>query len=220
MADVFPRRNLPGDAEQWGREVEKRVAAVDSTLESVQQSVQGQNRNTASSLSVIAAQIEKIEQTQAQIQAAQADIIAAQAEIVATSNFLATQTVSDSRVTETTYSGTPGGTVWLPYDGTYDCALDVTTGSAGKLLIQASANLMAGGGVNCLMAIEVVGQVAPAVPSPFTSYVTDSVAGVTRVAVAGLVANTTYTVRIRRGVSGTTGGAAIWGVQTLTVTRS
>jgi len=67
MADVFPRRNLPGDAEQWGREVEKRVAAVDSTLESVQQSVQGQNRNIASSLSVLAEQIAAIREAQEEI---------------------------------------------------------------------------------------------------------------------------------------------------------
>lgn len=227
MSDVFPRRNLPDHAEMWGREVESRVTDVGGKVEIVGQQVQSLNRNTASSLSLLADQITKLEEAQEDIRIAQANIVAAQADIVATQNsiistqnFLSTQTVYSSKSSEDTYSGTPGGTVWLPFSSTYDCSVSVTTGSAGRLLIQASANLMAGGGINTLMGIEVVGEVGPSVPSPFTSYVTNSVAGVTRVAVFGGSANTTYTVRIRRGVQGTTSGGAVWAVQTLAVTRS
>lgn len=220
MADVFPRRNLPDLAEQWGREVEGRVSAVGTAIDIANQNVQSLNRNTASSLEVLATQIRAVEAAQEEIEQAQADIVATQAEITQTTNFLSTQTVYSAKSTEDTYAGTPGGTVWMGFDSTYDCSVSVTTGPAGRLLIMASANLMAGGGVNGLMGIEVVGQVGPSVPSTFTSYVTDSVAGVTRVAVFSGSANTTYTVRIRRGVQGSTGGAAVWAVQTLAVTRS
>lgn len=67
MADVFPRRNLPGEAEQWGRDVEGRIQSADAALESIQQSLQGQNRNTASSLSVLAEQIRAIREAQDEI---------------------------------------------------------------------------------------------------------------------------------------------------------
>lgn len=61
MTDVFPRRNLPDDgkghsAEPWGREVEKRIVGAESSLETLQQSFSGQNRNTASSLGDLATQ--------------------------------------------------------------------------------------------------------------------------------------------------------------------
>lgn len=61
MSDVFPRRNLPDDgkghsAEPWGREVEKRIVDNEGSLLSLQQSFQGQNRNTASSLGDLATQ--------------------------------------------------------------------------------------------------------------------------------------------------------------------
>lgn len=57
MTDVFPRRNLPGDSDVWGRGVETRVIGVEGAVESLGQLVQGQNRNTASSLEVLAGQI-------------------------------------------------------------------------------------------------------------------------------------------------------------------
>lgn len=73
MPDVFPRRNLPDDAGPtasavpWGRAVENRIVGSEITLEMLQQNVQGQNRNTASSLSVIAQQIQAIEETQTEL---------------------------------------------------------------------------------------------------------------------------------------------------------
>lgn len=62
MTDVFPRRNLPDDgkgnsSEPWGREVEKRVINVETGLEMLSQSLSGQNRSTASSLTDLAAQV-------------------------------------------------------------------------------------------------------------------------------------------------------------------
>lgn len=57
MTDVFPRRNLPDEAEPWGREHDKRVIALETGLDSLQKGLQGQNRNTASSLASLGDQI-------------------------------------------------------------------------------------------------------------------------------------------------------------------
>lgn len=226
MPDVFPRRNLNPDAEQWGREVENRATNAETALEIIKQDVQSQNRNTASSLSVLAGQIKAVQDaqaaivtTQAQIQAAQADIVAAQSSIIATTNFLSTQTVFEAKSTIDTFTGSNTGTTWRGFDATYDCSVTVTTGNAGKLLIQASANLT-GGGLSALIGIEIVGLTGPDFPGPLSTYVTDASAGVTRVVGAPLTPNTTYTVRTRRGINGSTSGAIIWRDQTLVVTRS
>lgn len=226
MADVFPRRNLPDLAEQWGREVETRVSSLNTGVEIVGQQVQSLNRNTASSLALLADQITKleeaqeaIEEAQRDIEATQAEIISAQADIVATTNFLSTQTISDSNSTVDSFTGSNSGTTWRAFSGTYDCSVSVTTGSAGKLLIQASANLT-GGALTALLGIEIVGVLGPTYPGPYSTYVTDGSAGVTRVVTASLSPNSTYTVRLRRGIDGSTTGLTIWRDQTLSVTRS
>lgn len=58
--DVFPRRNLPVASEQWGREVERRILGAEASLERLNQSVSGMNRNIASSLQLLADQINAI----------------------------------------------------------------------------------------------------------------------------------------------------------------
>lgn len=222
MADVFPRRNLPDDASQWGRAVEKRTEDTEAGVVAVRQSLQSLNRNTASSLETLANQIQEIEAAQDELEAQQALIQAQQASIIATQTFLATQTVFDSRSSETTYTGNPGGVAWLPFDGTYDCSLVVTTGGAGRLLIQANSNILVGA-MTALLGIEVVGVAGPSVPGPYSTYVSSNTgagAGVSRSMVVGLSSNTTYTVRTRRGLSSTSSGSAVWSSQSLVVTRS
>lgn len=61
MTDVFPRRDLPGKADVWGREVEVRTQENETSIDILKQSVQGQNRSTASSLSVLASSIRTLE---------------------------------------------------------------------------------------------------------------------------------------------------------------
>lgn len=57
MAEViFPRRNLPGDSDSWGREIENYIRKTRNDLDALGQSSQGQNRSTASSLSVLGGQ--------------------------------------------------------------------------------------------------------------------------------------------------------------------
>lgn len=61
MTDVFPRRDLPGAADDWGRKVEDRTIGNEQGLSQLQKSVQAQNRNTASSLSVLSNQINNLQ---------------------------------------------------------------------------------------------------------------------------------------------------------------
>lgn len=215
MSDVFPRRNLPGDSDNWGRAAEGRIVNAEGSIDTVKQFVQAQNRNTASSLQVIASQIEAIQATQLQIQQAQSDIIA-------TTNFLSTQTVASSKSTLSQYVGSTTSLTWESFDSTYDCSVSVTTGSAGRLLIQGSATLLSSG-TTSILGVEVVGQVGPAYPGPYSTYVSTLSAassGVTRAVVFSGSANTTYVVRLRRGRDGSGSGTAMWRDQTLVVTRS
>ncbi|MCK9599441.1 MAG: hypothetical protein M0R06_10400 [Sphaerochaeta sp.] len=49
--DSFPRRNLPDEAEKWGRSMEDRVVALEKAVLADRSSILGTNRNVASSLS-------------------------------------------------------------------------------------------------------------------------------------------------------------------------
>lgn len=226
MPDVFPRRNLNPEAEPWGRAHDDRVLALEAAIGIVGQSVQGQNRNTASSLSVIAQQLQAIaeqQQTlinqQATLSAQQTQLSDQQTALTNTVNFLATQTVSDSRGNADGYTGANTGTTWRAFDATYDCAVAVTTGSAGRLLIQGSANLTAGG-LTAVLGIQIDGVLGPGFPGPYCTYVTNASSGATRVVTAVLAPNTAYTVRLRRGITGDTSGSVAWRDQSLAVTRS
>lgn len=219
--DVLPRRNLPDDAEPWGRNMETRTSDLRSDVTAIQQSLQGQNRNTASSLAVLGAQVKVIADTQNELEAQQAILASQQASIIATQTFLSTQTLSDSKSTLDQFTGAAGTVTWFPFNATYDCALTVTTGAAGKLLIQGSATLVSSG-LTSILGIEIAGVVPPTYPGPFSTYmsaVSASSSGVSRSVVATLSANTTYTVYLRRGAAGSS-GTAMWRDQTLVVTRS
>lgn len=50
MADALPRRNLPGSAEEWGRRMEQRTAATNSSLTQLTQKVNNDSRANASQL--------------------------------------------------------------------------------------------------------------------------------------------------------------------------
>lgn len=60
MTDVFPRRNLPEDAEQWGRAHDDRVVSLEKQIEALGQSLSGQNRNSASSIQTLATQVKDL----------------------------------------------------------------------------------------------------------------------------------------------------------------
>ena len=58
--DVFPRRNLPGEAESWGRTLEDRVIALEKGHVAQESSLAGANRTAASALANTANQINSI----------------------------------------------------------------------------------------------------------------------------------------------------------------
>ncbi len=60
MTDVFPRRNLPDEAEQWGRAHDDRVISLEQSVASLQQSLSGQNRNSASSIQTLSTQVKDL----------------------------------------------------------------------------------------------------------------------------------------------------------------
>ena len=212
MTDVFPPWNAPDLMVPWSRAVQDRIVAAEEQISVLQQSVSGQNRNSASSLGSLADQIRNIS-------AVQVDIQAQQAQLAATSEFLRTQTSSVTRSTSDSFTGASGGTTWRGFDPNIDCAITATTGPAGRLLIQASANLSAGG-ITALLAIEIVGVTGPSFPGPYSTYITNASAGVSRIVAAELAPNTAYTVRLRRGYSDIASGVVVWRDQSLVVTRS
>lgn len=212
MTDIFPPWNAPDLMVPWSRAVQDRIIAAEEQISVLQQSVSGQNRNSASSLGSLADQIRNISAVQAEIQAQQT-------RLAATSEFLRTQTSSVTRSTSASFTGASGGTTWQGFDPNIDCAITATTGPAGRLLIQASANLSAGG-ITALLAIEIVGVTGPAYPGPYSTYITNASAGVSRIVAADLAPNTAYTVRLRRGYSDIASGVVIWRDQSLVVTRS
>jgi hypothetical protein len=55
--DVFPRRNLPGAAEEWGRTVEERIRDAEREGLRAMGSSRGLNRTTASTLQDLASQV-------------------------------------------------------------------------------------------------------------------------------------------------------------------
>lgn len=61
--DVFPRRNLPGNAEQWGRAIEDAVRTLGRRTDNQELASDGQNRAAAGQLGVVGRQIDRINET-------------------------------------------------------------------------------------------------------------------------------------------------------------
>lgn len=220
MVDVFPRRNLPNEAEQWGRTLETAVTGLDTSVEIVGQQVQSLNRNTASSLSVLANQVTAVQEAQAAIEVTQAQIIAAQADIVATTNFLSTQTLYDQK------GGVSGGSVgglgagayaYEGFDGTYDCIINVTTAASGKLLIASGGAITSSGG-GAGIGPEIFGVSLPTFTDSATAG-NGAAVSASRTIVATLSPNTPYAIRTRRWYYGTTAQFVSWQAASLVVTR-
>lgn len=79
--DVPPRRNLPDEAEQWGRWMEDDQNLLKGAVISQGQSLQGLNRSTAASLANISDQLTAIADAQAELQAQQVILSEQQSEL-------------------------------------------------------------------------------------------------------------------------------------------
>lgn len=60
ITDVFPRRNLPGDAEPWGRELENSARSQSYRLANLREAARGSNRATAGQFGVLGRQIDGV----------------------------------------------------------------------------------------------------------------------------------------------------------------
>lgn len=65
--DVFPRRNLPGDAEDWGRKVEGRIEGLEATQRAIEDRVGNDNRAATGSLTTLAEQLQTVQSQQTTI---------------------------------------------------------------------------------------------------------------------------------------------------------
>ena len=61
MTDVFPRRNLPPEAEEWGREVENRIYQAENGYDVSSQNLAGLDRSSSSTLDNLALQIQEVQ---------------------------------------------------------------------------------------------------------------------------------------------------------------
>lgn len=67
--DVFPRRNLPADAEPWGRKQDDVTRSQGRRITALELASQSNNRSNAGQLGVIGRQLETLEEQQATITA-------------------------------------------------------------------------------------------------------------------------------------------------------
>lgn len=74
----FPPRNLPADAEDWGRAAERRIESSESLLESFNRSVNNSSRFTGGQLSVFGGQVDE--------QLARTTLLASPADLSVTGN--------------------------------------------------------------------------------------------------------------------------------------
>lgn len=207
--DVYPRRNLPGTAEDWGRALETDVVGTKKALEIVGQNIGAQNRATAASLQELSRQLAAISQAQTEIEAAQSGILATQ-------NFLLNQTQYGEKTGGSGgVRGATGGITLEAYDSGQDVSLSVTTSSTGILAVTVSSLLVSfGSTAGC--GVEVVGVSSPDLFKSVS--VRDATLSASRQSLLTLSPNTTYTIRSRRWYDGP-GGTVAYSYSGLTVTK-
>lgn len=68
--DVFPRRNLPGDSEKWGREVEDRIQDLEYAILGQKTNLNSENRASASTFQELSRQLVALRDNQNALDAA------------------------------------------------------------------------------------------------------------------------------------------------------
>lgn len=68
MVDVFPPRDLPGRAEEWGRQVERRIVSGESSEVQLEQKVDNGLRATGGQLAVLAEQLDLMHDAQRELE--------------------------------------------------------------------------------------------------------------------------------------------------------
>lgn len=110
----FPRRNLPGSAENWGRQVEAEVAINRNNVVSLAEQVNNASRATSGQLAALSEQI----------------------------NFLNNQQVSFFNAGDYVYTLSPAGAsgpILLPFNPTFDIRASVTAPPSGRVRVDLNA---------------------------------------------------------------------------------
>lgn len=68
--EVFPRRNLPLEAENWGRAVEARIIQLETALIGLQQNALSENKSAAASVTVLSRQVNDVSNLQRVVESA------------------------------------------------------------------------------------------------------------------------------------------------------
>lgn len=219
------KRNLPPEAELWGRSIETRLAALELSNSNLSALVASGNARVSSLL------------------ANQQAIQNSQNNILATQGFLADQTTASSNASGFfsfggyTGTNTVSGVIAYGYDPLYDAELSVTTSSTGKLLIGITVDtILAASDQTSFSAVcradvftslgtyvDYGPHVASNVNPPSTSIVTSVTSGATSQDLLALSPNTEYKIRTIRQMSGTQGSGthcyATWYAPLITVTK-
>lgn len=118
MTFVYPPRNLPGTAENWGRAVEARDNILSTDVTAQSQKLDNALRATGGQLAVMSSQIDSIVTQQATLLAQQATLQAQQGELLARASV--TIPLSNLSVTTNPPPSTPGSSNWNSGDRTFN----------------------------------------------------------------------------------------------------
>lgn len=167
-------------------------------------------------------QLAALEAAQATLTTQQATLTSQQATLSAQVAFLAGQTVATSNPNNVSGTrGASGGISLDGFDGTYDCAVSLTTSSTGRLIVSIGAQLFAASAMTSILGFDVLvgASVVVGVDWPRTGSAVSGFGSGARTAVVTVAANTAVTVRTRRGWTGGTSGTIAWGYQSLVVSK-
>lgn len=85
--DVFPRRNLPGESEVWGRAIEEAIRGLEYGVQGQSTNLQSDNRANASNFQELARQVFQLRQNQTRLDAAIRAIPKSQQSLGSAANF-------------------------------------------------------------------------------------------------------------------------------------
>jgi len=85
--DVFPRRNLPGEAEVWGRAIEEAIRELEYGVQGQSTNLQSDNRANASNFQELARQVSQLRQNQTRLDAAIRAVPKSQQSLGSAANF-------------------------------------------------------------------------------------------------------------------------------------
>ncbi|MDL5351106.1 hypothetical protein [Microbacterium sp. zg-YB36] len=216
---VVPNAALGGPGDQpWKRSVDGRLDAIERQMDRSALDGKATDKGLAATVASLSEAVLLVKEQQAALAVQQTALAAAQGQIAGQVAFLQSQTSYDSRSTLTGGDTTISSTTWRPFDPVYDCSLTVNTTGSGLLVVQVSA-FLGGGVLDALLGTEVVGIMSPEAIGPRSCSVTDATTTIARAMVISVPANSAVTIRLRRGIGGTGTGVALWGYQSLAVTR-